>query len=154
AFIDAPEQIGRPLAELERLRAVARARAEAISAHALLKELKALPANLLEDRERLDLKNRGKLWGPWLELKGQPAAEFSARRRDLVGRRRADAARAATGPFTDFVDFARDSFHDWFVTGDAFGTAPSRVGTAVLYPDQPIAVRAVVGISAALHAGS
>jgi hypothetical protein len=94
----------------------------------------------------------------WRELADPPAntsdRPFTARRRDLLKRLRSQARTAAqnnTRPIF-FADFKDTAYKDWFVTGDAFGTGPSRSGDVVLGADRRSPVRRVLPAGLA-HSG-
>jgi hypothetical protein len=100
---------------------------------------------------RLDSGPADDLLRPWLELAG-PGKEltperFVARRRELADQLRAQAARGAEaeGRAVVFADFGRDGYRDWFVTGEAFGAAPSTTADVVLQDRPGRLVRRLIG---------
>jgi cytochrome c553 len=51
-----------------------------------------------------------------------------------------------------FADFHRDTYANWFVSGEAFGTGPSEAGAVMFQPDSPHPIRCVVPAGLA-HSG-
>jgi cytochrome c553 len=147
AFLDDPERVGAPRRQLEALRSEARALAVAQSA-------KVLTAALRETQAV------GKLRGldGWRVLSdpalAKAAEQFAAKRQELVGGLKAQAARAAEGlkQLVVFEDFKKNGYRDWFVTDDAFGSEPSTAADVVLQPDKVPAVKHLVGAGLA-HSG-
>jgi hypothetical protein len=95
---------------------------------------------------------------PWLVLARSSEElsplQFTARRQDLVHRLHAAMAK---GPKKDgraivFEDFHKGTYQDWFVTGEAFGTDPSRMSDMVFQPDPRLPVKGLVGAGVA-HSG-
>src|SRR5581483_3754740 len=83
---------------------------------------------------------------PLMELTSLTGPMFHERRAALLAK-----WRKPTAPAVVFADFARDDYRNWFVTGEAFGTAPSRAGEAQLSADGQ-QVERLTGIGAA-HSG-
>jgi hypothetical protein len=84
------------------------------------------------------------LAGPDVELAPE---QFAARRRELVQRLRAETDRCAEQERHDTVlaDFRTQDYRDWFVSGEAFGSGPSRAGDVVLQNRPGRLVRQLVG---------
>ncbi|HZT78655.1 MAG TPA: PSD1 and planctomycete cytochrome C domain-containing protein [Gemmataceae bacterium] len=150
AFLDPPEQLRPVLARLRRLHAEGEALAAAATARTLQARLGRLADHLLRggpDWERAaENAGPGQLLYPWKLLGGcRTAEEFTAKRRELVGRMKAQArqAEAATARATAFADFAKEGYRDWAVTGEAFGDRPGGVSVATLQGDRRSPVKAV-----------
>src|SRR5262249_34701182 len=75
----------------------------------------------------------------WTQLSGRPAAEFTRQQKNL--RDKLAQSVPADGRTVLFEDFEKPRYDGWFVTGDAFGTGPSREGDVLLgdSPGRPIA---------------
>jgi hypothetical protein len=120
---------------------------EAACLDAWIKALRGIDAGPADDLLR-----------PWLALAGPgkdlAPEQFSARRRELADQLRAQAARAAEaeGRAVVFADFRRDGYRDWFVTGEAFGRAPSTTADAVLQDRPGRLVQRLIGPGVA-HSG-
>jgi hypothetical protein len=133
AFLDHPEVLGRPAARLAELRRQAAVLAVARAARSLEEGLsKGLPRvarPLPEDH----------LLAPYQALTAavKTPEQFAARRREIVEGHRARAKRAAEAMkgYVPFDGFRARGYRDWFVTGHAFGTAPTAPGDVELGPD-------------------
>jgi cytochrome c553/mono/diheme cytochrome c family protein len=159
AAIDPPgpaEEIVRRLRELhERGRALA----VPATADALAEQAGHMAENLLATRTTPTAGRKlPDLLRPWQELAGPgpdlSPEQFAARRQELVRQLRSEAPRAAEqgARCTVFADFRRDGFRDWFVTGAAFGTAPSTADDVVLQDRPGRLVSRLVGVGVA-HSG-
>jgi hypothetical protein len=95
---------------------------------------------------------------PWQVLAGPDVdltpEQFAARRRQLVQHLREETARCAEqeGRCTVCADFRKQDFRDWFVSGAAFDSGPSRAEDAVLQAGPGRLVRQLVGPGIA-HSG-
>ncbi len=139
AFLDPPERVGKPLAELGSLQSDAKRLAIPRAASVLMARVEKMLESMRESRPRLDPKKAGELFEAWRALVDpalpEGAEAFAARRRGLVEQRKARAARAAASPHVAVTDFASSGYREVSLTGDSFGTAPSRAGDVLLRPD-------------------
>jgi hypothetical protein len=165
AFLDDPERIGAPVRKLKELQRQANPLAVALSAKVLAERLDGLSSTLLaasgiakEKPAHLDewlrawrpteVSQEDHLFHVWQQL-ADPAIkkeEFVDRKRDLLARfkKRAESVAASAEHYTVFEDF-RHGYRDWFVTGDAFGSAPSTMGDMALHLESNVPVRKLIG---------
>jgi hypothetical protein len=149
AFLDPPERISRPAAEMRRLQEEARRLAVGRAAKVLHEQLAALPSALLGEGGMLKanrIEQRRRDWAPGhlyhvfglLDDPRAPAEQFAAKRRALVADLKARAARAAEGRKQyDLFEGFRGGYRGWFVTGDAFGDRPAGPADAVIDTARP-----------------
>ena len=88
------------------------------------------------------------LFHMWQQLSAESIKtpeQFAARKRDLLAQLKRCAERITeyNNRGKTFVDFRRTNFHDWFVTGEAFGSAPSKGGELLLNADGAVPVKQV-----------
>src|SRR5262249_22555882 len=176
AFIDAPDRAGELIGDLRRLQLQMRKAAVHATGQALSERAGQLAKVLLGSRlaagaaEPIDaglrerwIKAMGKtgayrpehLFYAWQVLSNHQNEEsFIAVRKAALAQLKAAAGRAidADKRSVVFADFSRQSFKDWYVTGDAFGSGPTTSPIAVLSPDQPGVIKQIVGAGVA-HSG-
>jgi hypothetical protein len=152
AFIDAPERLGKPLAELTTLQDAARPLARAATIKALQEEGAKLADKLRAGRAARRRPADDPLYA-WSVLAG--AADFTARRRELVKQLKDRAkfvvppsggSQPPEGGTTNLGGFSK-----WFITGAAFGDG-SFTGGEVLQADPRRPIAAVVAAGTA-HSG-
>jgi hypothetical protein len=149
AFLDAPERIARPAAEMRKLQEEARRLATRRAAAVLGEQLAALPAALLGEGGPLEAMRAEQLrrdatpghlfhaFGPLAEPGATPA-QFAARRRKLVADLKARTEQAAEeAKRRDLFEDFRDGYRGWFVSGDAFGDRPAGPSDAFLDAGRP-----------------
>jgi len=160
AFLDAPARTRDAVGQLKQLQAQSRAIAVGQAAQVLQTQSEGLAKCLLANRtggpsaggrwSKLCQAARGRPENPlypWTEL-GRTgstlnAQQFAAKRQALVQhlKHQAEKARAADARPMVFEDFNKGTYQDWLVTGQAFGTGPSRVPAAIVQPDPHRPVR-------------
>jgi hypothetical protein len=147
AFIDDPGPRRERLRQLRDVLMQSRPLAIALTSRTVLDHLDQLPLHW-QDLTAVD-----PLLQPWLELARCDVQQFAAKKCELTRRLKADEGRAAAfaAKATIFEDFRQGDYRDWFVTGEAFGDGPSRLGDVALREGR-LPVRRVLGASAA-HSG-
>jgi cytochrome c553 len=144
AFIDAPEPTREIIKRLGEVKADAQPLAVAASARTLLSHLDALP----------DAAKADPLLKPYLELAHADEKQFAAKRKELAEKLKGegDRATAVASKAIHFDEFAKSSYADWFITGESFGYAPSRIGDVTLRTDGGLPVQRVFRAGVA-HSG-
>ena len=92
---------------------------------------------------------------PWQMLANHTNEDsFEAVRKSILSQLKAQAGRAADSDKRTevFADFRKDTFRDWYVAGDAFGNAPTRVPTPLLDPAKSGAIKQMIPAGSA-HSG-
>jgi len=92
---------------------------------------------------------------PWQMLANHTEEDsFEAVRKSILAQLKAQAGRASDSDRRTvvFADFRKDTFRDWYVTGDAFGSGPTRVPTPLLDADKPGTIKQTVPTGVA-HSG-
>jgi len=176
AFLDDPEHVGGPLRQLRKVQAEARQLAVNLTARSLRQRLDKLAPLLLAtwtdeqvdsvpdlilkawraSIKAVDPGQSGSLFHAWRVLGDPeltPTEQFQARRKQLVEQLKAETARAAAsgGQAVLFEDFKKNGYRDWFITGQAFGSAPSMAADVVL-EGSDLPVRKLIG-SGVAHSG-
>jgi hypothetical protein len=175
AYIDASptreEAIGRmrdALAQARKLAVSTTARTLTERSGSLGKYLMASRAGIAQDQvEAMALERwktalwRSGIWKqehffyPWQMLANHQNEEsFDAVRKAVLAQLKAQAGRVADAEkkAVVFADFARETFRDWFVTGEAFGTGPTRQPTPLLANDSSGTIKQMVAPGVA-HSG-
>jgi hypothetical protein len=156
AFLDPPERTTEAAGRLAQVQAEARPLAGALTAPGLRDQVDRLIGQLLAGTVRPAATDP--LFAAWTALV-EPRPEttpeqFAKRRTDLLRRLQEQRARAADAEAAGvvFADFRKDTYRDWFVTGDAFGTGPTRAPEVVLRTEQlvPLAEFVPAGVA---HSG-
>jgi hypothetical protein len=91
---------------------------------------------------------------PLLELAHVEEKLFASKKQELAEHIRAEKERAARfeSQAIIFEDFHQPNYEGWFVTGNAFGKSPSRIGQVELRPSETMPVRRVLAEGIA-HSG-
>src|SRR5262249_50986101 len=128
--------------ELQDLQTQSQTVAVDLSARLLQERTANLAKDLLAGRVKQDAAQPAHPLHTWAVLgslrEGTDGKQFAAKRQQLLDRLQVEAAQAAEseGRSRVLVDFTKDDYRDWFVTGDAFGTAPTTAPAAVLQANQ------------------
>jgi hypothetical protein len=135
AFIDDPQPTREIVKRLRDVKTEAQPLAIAVSAHTLLSHLDALP----------DAAKADPLLKPYVELANADEKQFKVKRKELADRLKGERDRAVAfdSKAIHFDDFAKQAYADWFVTGQAFGDAPSKSGDVILRLDDRLPVQHV-----------
>src|SRR5260370_19091004 len=135
AFIDDPQPTRDIIKRLRELKTKAQRLAITVSACTGLSHLDALP----------DAAKADPLLKPYLELANADEKQFTAKRKELADRLKGERDRAAVSEAKaiHFDDFTKQTYADWFVTGEAFGDTPSKTGDLTLRPDDRLPVQRI-----------
>ncbi len=152
AFIDPPERTGVAMLRLRHLNDQLQAQAIDSTAASLKRQveklLKFLSAGSLSAQDELE--------APWLAVASSTLtpSQFETKRRNILGQFNAISAKLDEREKRDilFEDFKKGTSQDWFVTGMAFDSFPSRATHAVLSPEPDHPVKNVMGPGVA-HSG-
>jgi hypothetical protein len=161
AFLDDPDRIGIPARKVRHFRAVTNSLAIKLSArelqarltglaHALLAARGGKPSEFAETLRKVDVRSGDPLFRPWRIL-GEPAyrdgAAFLEKKRELAEQLRSPLRHSTEASKQDmvFADFRKDDYHDWFVTGDAFGERPASLADVEVRPAAAVPVRRLIG---------
>jgi hypothetical protein len=135
AFIEDPRPTREIIKRLREMQAEEQPLAVDVSSRTLLSRLDALP----------DAAKADPLLKPYLEIAGTDDKQFAAKRKEIADRLKEERSRAAVfdAKAIHFDDFEKPRYADWFVTGEAFGDAPSKTGDVILQPDERLPVQRV-----------
>ncbi len=86
------------------------------------------------------------LWRQLSDTSLQTPEQFAARKREQLEKSNVSSDRLVeySKRAITYVDFRRDDFRNWFVTGNAFGSAPTKGGELVLRLDASLPVKQVI----------
>jgi hypothetical protein len=136
AFLDAPAKVGTPVAELESLKARMR---HIVASEAQDAAHLARWGAVLRDPRVRDPGHLLHAWAALADLPGDATPEqFASRRRQVIEALRAEQAKPDATIL--FEDFASSGYGDWTVSGDAFGSSPSRPGDFRVGPEGVVPV--------------
>jgi cytochrome c553 len=144
AFIDDSEPTREAIRRLRAVHAEVKPLAVAATARTLLAGVDSLPKPAKADP----------LLRPWLDLAHADENQFEARRRALAERLKTERDRGGVfdARAVHFDDFTKESFEDWFVTGESFGDRPTRLGEIVMQSSDRLPVKTVLRTGIA-HSG-
>ncbi len=131
AYIDSPESLTQPIAQLGEITAERRRACAEFARAELAPRVAAMAETLLDGGGQIDKDAAGRrehVLHPWAILANGPAAgdEFSRRRIELAAELNAQRAAEAANQELVLFDFNATDFGAWTATGQAFGDRPGR----------------------------
>lgn len=143
AFIDPPERDQATYLRLEKLKNQLQTRAIEIATRSLKSNIEKLARNLSTELVSIPTNGSPKR----LDNSTRTPSEFSTKRMEILKKTKAISAVAVERQKRDilFEDFKKGTFQDWFVTGNAFGSAPCQMTQTILSSDPDRPVKEVVG---------